>query len=160
MQSQITFIITELLQDETVEEYDFSKELEDEEDEDDGCETATLKNSTEIITISDDEESQDEVAIFQPDQRPWLQSGFSVEARRQYEVMYSTLTDYPMGRERDWEITEEYMREKDKEMIKYVSFLLVSKQVLTLPPQVYGGLPASTLGDTSTGSTRGLRSSH
>ena len=44
--------------------------------------------------------------------------------------MYCNFTNFPMGPNGgDWEVTEEYMREKDKEMARYVPYLADSLNV-------------------------------
>lgn len=103
-----------------MEEYDFSDE---ELEEDDGCDTAHYRdpNGAMMVPDSDDDEPEDS---WQQNYRPWnAGDGFTKEARQAWETMFATFVNHPMGPEKDWNTTEAYMREKDKEMVRYEGIL-------------------------------------
>ncbi|EME49310.1 hypothetical protein DOTSEDRAFT_49600 [Dothistroma septosporum NZE10] len=94
-----------------VEEYDFSMEVEEDLEEGDAS-VDSIEAEENIVEISsDDEESKEGFA-----DRPWLD--FDDKMREQWEVMYATVTTHPIGN--SWEITEEYQKEKDAEMLRYM----------------------------------------
>lgn len=96
-----------------VEEYDFSNELQDLEDTEDG--ESFDDDAKSVISLSSDVPAPEEVQ-YNKQTRPWLR--FSDEQRKHWEVMYSNVTPYAIGG--SWAITEEYQREKDEEMIEYL----------------------------------------
>ena len=72
-----------------------------------------------MITISDDDENESQEDFWQANHFPWKQPGFTVETRKVWEKMFCNFTNFPMGGNGgDWEVTEEYVREKDKEMAR------------------------------------------
>lgn len=73
------------------------------------------KLADDVITISSDDD-RDATGNEWEDRRPWRH--FDQQTRYEYEMMYSQLTNYPM--DGDWSVTEDYQREKDKEMMRYV----------------------------------------
>ena len=105
-------------QDESVEEYDFTNELETEEPEDNDHDTDFYKSSDGVITISSDDDMEKAVGDvdWRPTDRPWREPGFGEDARYQYEIMFCTFTTDQMGG--DWEVTEEYQHEKDNQMMR------------------------------------------
>lgn len=108
-------------------EYEFSNESEFEDDyKDDGLDTKHYKKTVdpdvtlsddEVITISSDSEEKDDQKSEQRiSLRPWVV--FTMEARAEYEKSLCSFLDQPL--QNDWQKSEDYMREKDKEMQRRV----------------------------------------
>ena len=101
-------------------EYDFGDEPDLAEDFDDGRDTMWYKKSRKhidsVVVISSDDDKADQSSEWNLNDRPWRD--FDVQKRSQWEQMYCHVTDYAMNG--DWEITEAYQDEKDKEMIRSV----------------------------------------
>jgi hypothetical protein len=116
--------LTDESQEDIVEEYDFSKELdEDQADyEDDGLDTAHIKYPNGTLPISsDDEDEGKQNDTWAPPDLAWRSNGFTDSSRHAYETMFSEILDRPMADINgtpDWDITEDYMREKDHEMLR------------------------------------------
>lgn len=77
------------------------------------------------ITVSSDppDAPESEYAI---NKRPWLT--FPEDIRKQWEIMYSNVTPYPVAS--SWVATEEYQREKDNEMLRYMEDFPLSQWVI------------------------------
>ena len=118
--------MTNVVQDDDVEEYDFSNEPdEDDDEEDDGLDTAHYKYPNGVMPISSDDEDDNNrpEENWQPTIPSWRVHNFSVLARSELENMYCELPDYAMKDSTqmlDWDVTEEYIRERDNEMLRYV----------------------------------------
>lgn len=101
-------------------EYDFHHDADRGEDEDDGRDTMWYRQSNktveDVITISSDDDKEDRSAEWDLTSRPW--KDFDMNMRRDWELMYCHVTDYPMNG--DWSTTEDYQHEKDKEMLRWV----------------------------------------
>lgn len=103
-----------------VEEYDFSKEIEVEDSDDEGRDTEAYKKphqfkrlQPEVISLcSSDAVSSDVVPS--PDFSHCAWRGMNLEQRREWELMYCDVITYPLYG--DWGNSEDYQREKDKEM--------------------------------------------
>ncbi|KAK3696155.1 hypothetical protein LTR37_018126 [Vermiconidia calcicola] len=108
-------------QDDMVEEYDFRGEAEV-EDQDHEHDIAHYKNPNGVITIEDSSDTEDVGNdSWAKNYRPWLEPGFGEAARKEWEGMYTRLVNWAMDRSSpSWETTEAYMREKDKEMLRYL----------------------------------------
>lgn len=76
------------------------------------------------MPLSDDEDDdrKESNAISPPDGRPW--KNFGMRARVDWELMYCQIPQEAM--KGSWEVTEEYQREKDKEMHKSVLSRLIN----------------------------------
>ena len=73
------------------------------------------------ISSDDDDDSKPELN-WQLSNRPWRKSPFSINHRQMYETMYYEIPNRPMvdsTGSMDWDITEDYMRERDAEMLRY-----------------------------------------
>lgn len=97
--------------DDEVEEYQIEDDMsigdyEDEDLSDDAKSVITL--SSESPTPEEDDDSLPE--------RPWKE--FSREMRRQWEIMYSSVAAHAVTG--DWDKAEDYQREKDIEMLRYM----------------------------------------
>ena len=142
------------LQNDAVEEYQFSEGSDKDEEEDNEHETDFYKpqpSDNAVIVIPDDEDDdKDENPDWRLADPPWKDPGFDVDMRKQWEYMYTVVTDYPM--QGDWGVTEDYQREKDEEMLRYVRPRGPSFPVkwLTRLFQVHKGLPCSTVGNWTT----------
>ncbi|KAF2214906.1 hypothetical protein CERZMDRAFT_82799 [Cercospora zeae-maydis SCOH1-5] len=100
--------------DDDVEEYDFSNEPEyggetDDDDIDDGDVRSVITLSSEPSTPNEPE--------YPIEPRPWL--NFNEKQREVWELMYSNVTPFAMSG--SWAVTEEYQREKDHEMLRYLN---------------------------------------
>ncbi|CAK1355758.1 hypothetical protein CB0940_00551 [Cercospora beticola] len=99
-------------EDDEVEEYDFSNEpqyVEDTDDED------LDDDARSVITLSSEPSTPNEPECpIEP--RPWAH--FSEKQREVWELMYSNVTPFAMSG--SWAVTEEYQREKDMEMLRYL----------------------------------------
>lgn len=111
-------------QEDDVEEYDFGKEPdEDEKDyEDDGLDTAHLKYPNGTLPISSDDEDESKATdSWAPPDRAWRSKDFGIGSRHAYETMFFEIPDRPMpdiNGAPDWDVTEDYMRERDHEMLR------------------------------------------
>lgn len=113
-------IFTKVLQDDFVDEYDFSNEPEEHESDydDDGQDTETFKKyrsgPVDVITISSDDEVEE---YWSPlNARPWNE--MDEKARYTWEIMYCNVTHKAVGG--DWNWTEDFQCEKDKQMLRCV----------------------------------------
>ncbi len=71
------------------------------------------KGGVDVITISSDDDN-DRAPGWDLTYRPWKH--YDKETRFHWEMMYSFVTSYPMHG--DWEMTETFQREQDKEMMR------------------------------------------
>ncbi|KAK4547982.1 hypothetical protein LTR36_010702 [Oleoguttula mirabilis] len=83
---------------------------EDAEDDGDG-------DKDEVISISSQDDDK-EAPPFDIMDRPWKVEGFNRGMRQHWETMYCTVEMRPLGN--SWDSTEDYQREKDKEMLRYM----------------------------------------
>lgn len=70
---------------------------------------------------SDDEDDGKPDQSWLPSNRVWRVRDFDMRARHAYELMFLEIPNYPMAdinNHADWEITEEYLRERDHEMLR------------------------------------------
>lgn len=103
-------------------EYDFSneKEMSDEDDVAEGDQSGIFIDITQdVIMISSDDEGADK-ENFEPDDRPWM--SMTREQRYQWESMYCLYPQRPLHI--DWETSELYHEQKDREMERFVKCLL------------------------------------
>lgn len=137
------FALTNFSQNDAVVEYDFSKDVDRGEDEDDGRDTMWYKKSgrttDDVITISSDDDKDDQIAEWDLNDRPWKH--FDQEMRVQWEMMYCHVTDYAMNG--DWGVTEDYQHEKDKEMLRWVFAACNLRVLIDFFGQIHGRLPTS-----------------
>ncbi|KAF2171225.1 hypothetical protein M409DRAFT_18342 [Zasmidium cellare ATCC 36951] len=110
--------------DDWVEEYDFTNEveIEDEEEDEDMFDDDDL-DSKSVITLSSEASEDSEYALTE---RPWKQ--FNQEQRRSWETMFSNVMMQAM--QGSWEITEDYQREKDNEMVRYMEDFPLTQWVI------------------------------
>jgi len=73
-----------------------------------------------VISLSSTEDAmeRDSAGACGIPDRPWKSPEFTRDMRRQWELMYVTVTQDRVGSA--WEHTEEYQHEKDKEMLRYI----------------------------------------
>ncbi|KAK5120210.1 hypothetical protein LTR85_006416 [Meristemomyces frigidus] len=74
-------------------------------------------NRDEVISISSQDDEKED-APFDLLDRPWRVEGFNRGMRQHWETMYCTVEMQPLGN--SWNNTEDYQREKDKEMLRYM----------------------------------------
>lgn len=105
-----------------MEEYDFTNEegLDDELDENLDDDDLDAKS---VITLSSEVSEDSEYSL---SERPW--KDFNVSMREQWELMYSTVTMHAING--SWETTEDYQREKDAEMVRYMEDFPLAQWVL------------------------------
>lgn len=72
-------------------------------------------DATSVISLSSEISAPDQEVSTLSD-RPWQH--FSDDMRKQWEIMYANVTPYAIGG--SWATTEEYQREKDMEMRRYL----------------------------------------
>lgn len=81
-----------------------------------------MKYPNGTLTISsDDEDDGKQVQHWEQPDRPWRAKDFQISTRHAYETMFFEIPDRPMtdiSGVHDWDITEEYMRERDHEMLR------------------------------------------
>jgi hypothetical protein len=117
--------MTDIVQDDDVEEYDFSNEPEYEDEEDDGLDTAYIKypNGTMPISSDDEDDSNNKPEQnYQPTDREWRAENFGISSRHAYETMFFEVPERAMPDINgipDFDVTEEYMRERVHEMLRY-----------------------------------------
>ncbi|KAI6790163.1 hypothetical protein KC350_g18064, partial [Hortaea werneckii] len=98
------------------------EELEIDPNEDQGFEDTDFsekEDHRDVITINSDNDGQKERP--RPSgllDRPWKAMGFDRSMRQRWEMMYYTAESRPLNG--SWDLTEDYQREKDIEMQRYV----------------------------------------
>ena len=116
--------LTDELQEDDVEEFDFNKEPDEDADDydDDGLDTAHIKYPNGTLPISSDDEDEGKQGdIWAPPDRAWRSKDFGLSSRHAYETMFFEILDRPMADINgtpDWDVTEDYMRERDHEMLR------------------------------------------
>lgn len=80
-----------------------------------------------VITVSSSPDTPEDLP-FGMSERPWKIAGFSNTLRRNWEMMYSTVQQTPLGG--DWEATEAYQKAKDREMLLYIQDFPLAKWVI------------------------------
>nr|POE65918.1 hypothetical protein CFP56_57608 [Quercus suber] len=94
---------------------DVASEVEDDTTSDEMVDSDDDTKS--VITVSSSPDVPND-APFGMSERPWKMVGFTTTMRREWETMYSTLQQTPLAG--DWDATEAYQREKDREMLMYI----------------------------------------
>ncbi|KAI7608781.1 hypothetical protein KC343_g12556, partial [Hortaea werneckii] len=98
------------------------EELEIDPNEDQGFEDTDYsekEDDRDVISINSDNDGQKEGP--RPSgllDRPWKAMGFDRSMRRRWEMMYCTAESRPLNG--SWDLTEDYQREKDIEMQRYI----------------------------------------
>ncbi|KAK4506851.1 hypothetical protein PRZ48_000584 [Zasmidium cellare] len=107
-----------------VEEYDFTNEVEVEDtDDEDIFDDDDALDSRSVITLSSEASEDGEYGL---SERPW--KDFTQDMRYQWEIMYSTITSRAM--QGSWEVTEDFQREKDNEMCRYLDDFPLTQWVI------------------------------
>ena len=101
------------LQDDNVEEYEFSSE--DEEEEDNIHDTDYYKHPGGIPLDSDDDKQTP--SDWMDDYRPWRDPETNEYTRRDREIKYRDDIRYPMRG--DWDVSETFQLHQDLEMQRY-----------------------------------------
>lgn len=109
-----------------VEEYNFKPEdYEIEEDDEDMFDDNELDlDAKSVITLSSEASMDSEFAL---SDRPWKE--FNTATRRQWEIMFANITVGPMHG--SLEVTEDYQREKDNEMVRYMEDFPLDQWVIS-----------------------------
>ena len=118
---------TNMHKDDDVEEYAFTSDDEAQDEEDNEHDTAHYKINGKggdvlkeaIMISSDDDEAKDNEdpsTSFDLTAQSW--KNYNASTRRAVEEMYVTIQKKPIGDKGDWDLTEDYQREKDKEMLR------------------------------------------
>lgn len=94
------------------------------EDEDEDIFEDDELDSKSVITLSSEASIDSEFGL---SGRPW--KDFDTTTRRQWEIMFANVTMGPMHG--SWETTEDYQREKDNEMVRYMEDYPLDQWVLT-----------------------------
>ncbi|KAF7195497.1 hypothetical protein HII31_03091 [Pseudocercospora fuligena] len=99
--------------DEIIEEWPFEDDIRDSDFEDENV--FSDEDARSVISLSSELSAPDQDRTELPE-RPWRD--FDENARRNYEMMFCNITAYPMHG--SWDFTEDYQREKDIEMLRYM----------------------------------------
>ncbi|KXT10429.1 hypothetical protein AC579_7884 [Pseudocercospora musae] len=99
--------------DEIIEEWPFEDDMHDSDFE--AEDVFSDEDARSVISLSSEMSAPDQDRTELLD-RPWKK--FDENSRRNYEVMFCNITSHPMHG--SWDFTEEYQREKDIEMLRYM----------------------------------------
>lgn len=106
-----------------MEEWEFEDDMHESDFDDE--DVFSDDDAKSIISLSS-EISAPEQNLEDLSPRPWRD--FDHHARRQYELMFSNITAHPMHG--TWDFTEDYQREKDIEMLRYMEDFALKNWVI------------------------------
>ncbi len=140
-----------------MEEYPYSSDEESEE-EDNVHDTDHYKYPNGVpVGDSDDEKERADPERTDPDmqveRRPWHR--FDRDSRGTWEKTYLHLTNFPL--KGSWDNTENYQKEKDREMLKYLARTPPVFTTADKFEQVPGRFSSGAMGPSTTGASTGLR---